>query len=78
MLIKPPSSDPLCRGCQHFGVSYDRDLPYVCRAMGFKSKTMPIWEVRSVVVHGCLAYQPRKPKQAKSPNARGSRVNVKV
>jgi hypothetical protein len=59
MLIKPPERDGLCRGCKHFGVSYDRNFPYVCRAMGFKSRMLPIWEVKSADGRDCMSFQPR-------------------
>ena len=65
MLIKPPERDGLCRGCQHFGVSYDRNFPYVCRVMGFKSRLLPIWEVKSADGRECLSFQPRAARQDK-------------
>ena len=36
---------PNCWQCQHFGISYDVKLPYMCRLMGFKTKLLPAIEV---------------------------------
>ena len=39
------SEAPNCWQCQHFSVSWDPNLPYACRLMGFKSRILPAIEV---------------------------------
>ena len=36
---------PNCFQCRHLAVSWDPQLPYACRLMGFKSKHLPAIEV---------------------------------
>ena len=36
---------PDCWKCQHFSVSWDPKLPYLCRLMGFKSRSLPALEI---------------------------------
>jgi len=46
MNASPADSDaPNCWQCRHFSVSWDPNLPYACRLMGFKSGIMPALEV---------------------------------
>ncbi len=30
-----------CFSCVHFFITYESDFPYGCRAVGFKSRTLP-------------------------------------
>ncbi len=39
------SEAPNCWQCRHFSVSWDPNVPYACRLMGFKSRIMPAIEV---------------------------------
>ncbi|MFM7524651.1 MAG: hypothetical protein ACKO4M_10900 [Betaproteobacteria bacterium] len=39
------SEAPNCWQCRHFSVSWDPNLPYACRLMGFKTRIMPAIEV---------------------------------
>lgn len=41
----PAIKGPNCWQCQHFGISYDPKLPYLCRLMGFKTRMLPAIEV---------------------------------
>ncbi|MBM3337291.1 MAG: hypothetical protein FJY60_06360 [Betaproteobacteria bacterium] len=46
MNASPADSDaPNCWQCRHCSVSWDPNLPYACRLMGFKSRIMPALEV---------------------------------
>ena len=36
---------PDCWKCQHFSVSWDPKLPYLCRLMVFKSRNLPALEI---------------------------------
>ena len=56
----------LCHSCRHFGISYDRAAPYLCRVMGFKSKLLPCWEVQQADGRRCMAYA-AKPPHAPTP-----------
>jgi len=38
--------DPIdCRTCKHYHITWDKHFPYGCKAMGFKSSTLPAREV---------------------------------
>ncbi len=39
------STRPDCWKCQHFSVSWDPKMPYLCRLMGFKSRSLPALEI---------------------------------
>lgn len=41
----PPTGGPDCWKCRNFAVSWDPKLPYLCKLMGFKSKSLPGIEV---------------------------------
>jgi len=41
MLMKNNKEKISCRGCRHFYITWEQAFPNACRAMGFKSKTMP-------------------------------------
>ena len=41
-----------CCNCKHYYVAWDKDFPYGCKAVGFKSRTYPPLEVRDTSVHG--------------------------
>lgn len=49
-----------CRRCIHYYVTWDERAPHGCRAMGFKSRRMPILVVRETTPSlDCLRFQPR-------------------
>lgn len=48
-----------CRGCVHYYVTWDPRAPHGCRAMGFKSRRLPIAVVRRATADAdCLAFEP--------------------
>ncbi len=50
-----------CHKCEHYYVTWDKDFPHGCRAMGFKSKQMPSREVRkSTPGMDCLLFKEKK------------------
>ena len=53
------SSQPDCRRCQHFAVSWDPAVPYLCRAFGFKSRVLPSREVFEADGHPCRLFAAR-------------------
>lgn len=38
-------TETTCFSCMHFFISHDRNFPYGCRAVGFKSRIMPSSEM---------------------------------
>jgi hypothetical protein len=54
------SSQPDCRRCQHFAVSWEPAMPYLCRGFGFKSRTLPSWEVQQADGHPCRLFAARR------------------
>ncbi len=46
----------LCHSCRYFYVTWDRNFPYGCRAMNFKSRILPCREVRQAAGVDCLDY----------------------
>jgi hypothetical protein len=53
---QPPVS---CWKCQHFNTSWDKNFPYLCRALNFKSRALPCIEVRQSDGRECLAFTPK-------------------
>lgn len=74
----PQLPDPDCRLCRHFHVTWEPQLPYGCRAMGFRSAVLPSLEVRLADGEACLAFAPRPPATAAQVQSgvRGRSLNV--
>ncbi len=53
---------PLCLDCRHYYVTWDRDFPHGCRAMGFKSRTAPCLVAKDVSGLECLSFAAKKGK----------------
>jgi hypothetical protein len=54
---------PSCYRCTHYFVTWQVDFPHGCRAMGFKSRRLPIIDVRRAMQgKSCLAYKPKEKK----------------
>lgn len=51
---------PNCWQCRHFAVSWDPNMPYSCRLMGFKSRILPAIEVLRADGQRCHGFM-RKP-----------------
>jgi hypothetical protein len=51
---------PLCQNCAHFFITWDKHLPYGCKAMGFKSKDMPYLITSQVSGEECLSFLDKK------------------
>jgi hypothetical protein len=49
-----------CRKCVHFYVTWDKKFPYGCRAMGFKTQTMPSLRVFQTSGMDCLQFAEKK------------------
>ena len=55
---------PDCWKCQHFSVSWDPKLPYLCRLMGFKSRNLPALEIIRADGKPCQGFTAKAPTQA--------------
>ena len=59
---------PDCWKCQHFAVSWDPKLPYLCRLMGFKSRSLPALEIIRVDGKPCQGFALKPPPAAAQSN----------
>ncbi len=51
-----------CWNCEHFRITHDKNFPYQCLAMNFKSKLLPCLEVVKVEGDRCLSFKIKKTK----------------
>ena len=49
-----------CWDCEYFAVTWDRNFPYSCGSMGFKSRLLPSVEVRGSSQQDCLAFRKKR------------------
>ena len=53
----------ICRKCTHYFVTWDKDKPHGCRALGFKSRQAPSRVVRQTTPGmDCQYFKPRPQK----------------
>jgi len=53
----------ICRKCEHYFVTWDKDKPHGCRMLGFKSRQAPSMVVRRATPGmQCQYYKPRPKK----------------
>lgn len=45
-----------CLTCKYYYISWDVHFPYGCKAMGFKSRKMPLLEILQISGQQCLSY----------------------
>lgn len=55
-----------CFTCSNFYITWDKDFPYGCRAMGFKTRNMPSDEVYKASGENCLGFRPKDGPAAKA------------
>lgn len=60
---------PNCWQCRHFAVSWDPQLPYACRLMGFKSRVVPSIEVLRADGSRCRGFIARPATDSAVPSA---------
>ena len=48
-----------CNKCKYFYITWEKEFPYGCKAMGFKSKNMPNRVTREVSQRQCLSFEPK-------------------
>ena len=52
---------PICYRCIHYFVTWEVNYPHGCRAMGFKSRRLPMIDVRRIMQGTiCLAFEQKK------------------
>lgn len=56
-----PSIEPDCRRCAHYYITHNVKFLYGCRALGFRSRRLPMYEVIEASGAACLAFTPKKP-----------------
>jgi hypothetical protein len=56
--MKPEKVD--CFKCQHFFVTWDKNFPRGCHALGFKSREMPSHMVFRASGMKCLKYEKKE------------------
>ncbi len=49
-----------CLNCRHYYVTWDKNFPRGCKAMGFKTRYSPAGEVYRSSGLRCLSYSPKK------------------
>jgi len=49
-----------CRTCKHYHITWDKDFPKGCRAMGFKSANMPSHVVQEASGMPCQRYEKKQ------------------
>jgi hypothetical protein len=54
-----------CHKCEHYYVTWDKNFPHGCKAIGFKSKQLPSIEVRVSSYLDCLLVAGKKKKKKK-------------
>lgn len=48
-----------CNRCAHYYVTWDESFPRGCRALGFKSRTLPALVVKNSSGMPCQMYRPK-------------------
>jgi hypothetical protein len=56
--LPPEAATPAvnCWQCRHFAVSWDPRLPYLCKLLGFKSRSVPSMEVLRLDGRACQGF----------------------
>jgi len=53
---KGKPTGPACLDCAHYYITWDKNFPFGCRAMGFKSKAAPHRLTRQLSGMACLSF----------------------
>lgn len=59
-VVMDQGSVPNCWECRHMGITYVAHLPYLCRAMGIKTRALPGIEVLRADGRPCQGFAPKK------------------
>ncbi|MBF0159606.1 MAG: uracil-DNA glycosylase [Magnetococcales bacterium] len=63
-----------CLKCRHYRVTWDRDHPRGCAAMGFKGLSVPAQQVQRISGSDCLGFEP---KETPSPRTDQQQVTAR-
>ncbi|WP_215796664.1 hypothetical protein [Paludibacterium yongneupense] len=58
--IATGAAAPLCRRCAHYYITHDARFAYACRAMNFKSRRAPIFDVVDASGQSCQFFRPKR------------------
>jgi len=73
------SSKPInCRDCTHYYITWDKNRPYGCRAMGFKCKKLPCWVVKESSGMACQTFKPKKSAKKKPTRRKQKLIRPKI
>lgn len=56
-----------CFKCRHFHITWDKNFPYGCRALGFKTRAMPSADVSRASGTHCLSFTKKDIPANKAP-----------
>lgn len=57
-----PAAAVNCWQCRHFATSWDPALPYSCKLLGFKSRSLPSVQVMQIDGRPCQGFAPKLAK----------------
>ena len=49
-----------CRNCKHYFITWEKNMPYGCRAFGFKARQIPSLVVFQSSGKPCQAYEEKQ------------------
>ncbi len=58
--VRPMKDRINCTACKFYHITWDRNHPHGCRAMGFKGKEIPLMTVLKTTGAKCLFYEGKK------------------
>jgi len=53
-------SDRKCHQCTHYFITHDATFPYACRALNFRSRTLPCREVLAASGQECQYFEAKQ------------------
>ena len=65
-----------CYGCKHFFITWDKEFPYGCRRMEFRSKRLPSEDVIEADGQRCLAREEASLEQSPGKQAVNGRTDT--
>ena len=79
--------DSTCHSCNHFFITHEKEFPYGCRAIDFKSVRLPSIDVEEADGQRCLAHESKFVKSgekslmkggAQRRSGQGNKINIEV
>ena len=72
----PETARVNCYGCKHFFITWDKEFPYGCRRMEFRSKRLPSEDVIEADGQRCLAREEASLEQSPGKKAVNGRTDT--